>query len=121
MLVITVAPQKDICPHGSTYPKKAAAIKRNKIPIPEIHTWLLVFGELFIIPRNMWMYIIRKKNDARFKCKNRNSQPLFVFRVMWITVSKALSIFELYCVANTIPVATCAAKQIPNREPKFHR
>jgi len=25
-LIITVAPQKDICPQGKTYPKKAAAI-----------------------------------------------------------------------------------------------
>jgi hypothetical protein len=33
-LVITVAPQKDICPQGNTYPKKAAAIilKSNRIP-----------------------------------------------------------------------------------------
>jgi outer membrane protein assembly factor BamE (lipoprotein component of BamABCDE complex) len=38
-LVITVAPQNDICPHGKTYPKKAVAIKANKIRIPDIHTW----------------------------------------------------------------------------------
>jgi len=39
-LVITVAPQKDICPHGSTYPKKAAAITANKISTPTVHTSL---------------------------------------------------------------------------------
>lgn len=36
--VITVAPQKDICPQGNTYPKKAVAIKINKIVVPLIHT-----------------------------------------------------------------------------------
>lgn len=36
-LVITVAPQKDICPHGNTYPKKAVAITNNKITTPTIH------------------------------------------------------------------------------------
>jgi len=33
-LVITVAPQKDICPHGRTYPRKAVPIRRNKITTP---------------------------------------------------------------------------------------
>jgi predicted P-loop ATPase/GTPase len=37
-LVITVAPQKDIWPHGKTYPKKAVAITINKIVTPTIHT-----------------------------------------------------------------------------------
>lgn len=37
-LVITVAPQKDICPHGKTYPKKAVAMSVNKIMVPEYHT-----------------------------------------------------------------------------------
>lgn len=32
-LVITVAPQ-NICPHGSTYPKKAVAIVKNGIITP---------------------------------------------------------------------------------------
>ncbi|KAL4126013.1 hypothetical protein QTP88_010245 [Uroleucon formosanum] len=38
--VITVAPQKDICPHGNTYPTKAVIIvnKSNKTPI--IHVFL---------------------------------------------------------------------------------
>ena len=37
-LVITVAPQKDICPHGRTYPKNAVAIvKINKVvPIIQV-------------------------------------------------------------------------------------
>jgi len=33
-LVITVAAQKDICPQGNTYPKKAVAIDNNKIVTP---------------------------------------------------------------------------------------
>jgi len=37
-LVITVAPQNDICPQGSTYPIKAAAISLKRIRIPLIHT-----------------------------------------------------------------------------------
>ncbi len=35
-LVITVAPQKDICPQGKTYPRKAAAITPNKINTPTV-------------------------------------------------------------------------------------
>ena len=34
-LVITVAPQKDICPKGKTYPINAIVIKDKKIRIPE--------------------------------------------------------------------------------------
>jgi hypothetical protein len=34
-LVITVAPQKDICPHGNTYPRKAVPIKTKTIISPE--------------------------------------------------------------------------------------
>lgn len=41
-LVITVAPQKDICPHGSTYPKKAVPISKKKIKIPLIHVNLFL-------------------------------------------------------------------------------
>lgn len=32
--VITVAPQKDICPHGSTYPINAVAITANSRMMP---------------------------------------------------------------------------------------
>jgi hypothetical protein len=35
MFVITVAPQRLICPQGKTYPKKAVAIINKKIMIPE--------------------------------------------------------------------------------------
>jgi len=43
--VITVAPQKDICPHGSTYPKNAVAIVINIIITPDIHTSIWLEGE----------------------------------------------------------------------------
>lgn len=35
IFVITVAAQNDICPHGSTYPRKAVAIKIKMIITPE--------------------------------------------------------------------------------------
>lgn len=35
-LVITVAPQYDICPQGKTYPKKAVAILNKKIVTPAL-------------------------------------------------------------------------------------
>jgi len=36
-LVITIAPQKLICPQGKIYPKKAVTIIKTKIIIPLIH------------------------------------------------------------------------------------
>lgn len=41
-LVITVAPQNDIWPQGSTYPRKAVAIDIKKIVTPIIHVWVKV-------------------------------------------------------------------------------
>jgi len=38
--VITVAPQNDICPHGSTYPRKAVIMEIKKIATPTIHVLL---------------------------------------------------------------------------------
>lgn len=46
MFVITVAPQNDICPHGSTYPKNAAAIVITINRIPDDHTMGLFCGDL---------------------------------------------------------------------------
>lgn len=39
-LVITVAPQNDICPHGSTYPTKAVPIVTNISVTPTVQVWL---------------------------------------------------------------------------------
>lgn len=46
ILVITVAPQKDICPHGSTYPMNAAPMVASKRRIPDLHTIGNFIGEL---------------------------------------------------------------------------
>jgi len=51
-LVMTVAPQKDIWPHGSTYPRNAVAIRIKKIKVPVIHTDLDL-NEENIMPRAM--------------------------------------------------------------------
>jgi predicted P-loop ATPase/GTPase len=64
-LVITVAPQKDICPHGNTYPKNAVAIRINRIMIPDIHVFISL-NDLINIPRLMWIKIKIKKNLAVF-------------------------------------------------------
>lgn len=39
-LVITVAPQNDICPQGNTYPRKAVPMSISITPIPESHVWV---------------------------------------------------------------------------------
>jgi hypothetical protein len=39
-LVITVAPQNDICPQGKTYPKNAVAINIKRRVTPIFHTWI---------------------------------------------------------------------------------
>lgn len=39
-LVMTVAPQNDICPQGRTYPTKAVAITRRKRTTPMFHVSL---------------------------------------------------------------------------------
>jgi len=44
-LVITVAPQNDICPHGRTYPRKAAAMVISNRAIPLIHTIGFLLGD----------------------------------------------------------------------------
>jgi hypothetical protein len=41
--VITVAPQKLICPQGKTYPINAVAIDKTSKTTPEYHSKILVF------------------------------------------------------------------------------
>jgi hypothetical protein len=53
-LVITVAPQKDICPHGRTYPKKEVIIKRSNNKTPEFQV-ILFLKDLFRMFREMWI------------------------------------------------------------------
>jgi len=62
MFVMTVAPQKLICPHGSTYPMKAVIIEAIKIVIPVFHAFfgkrmsnigLGLCGDILILERMM--------------------------------------------------------------------
>lgn len=39
-LVMTVAPQNDICPHGRTYPRNDVAIRVRRMITPDDHTFL---------------------------------------------------------------------------------
>jgi len=88
--VITVAPQKDICPHGRTYPIKAVPIIIKRIDIPDHHVYFNL-NEEKIIPRLMWMYSKINNVAAPFMCINRNIHPIETSRVMWITEENAIS------------------------------
>lgn len=66
MFVITVAPQKDICPQGRTYPRNAEAMNTTKIVRPLIHVWCFFFVDLFQIPRSMWVKMSRNSRVAVF-------------------------------------------------------
>lgn len=46
MVVITVAPQKDICPQGRTYPMNAVPIDSKKMTPPDTQTVGSFIGEL---------------------------------------------------------------------------
>ena len=41
--VITVAPQNDICPHGSRYPINAVAMVKNRIITPTDHLYMKLY------------------------------------------------------------------------------
>jgi len=64
--VITVAPQNDICPHGSTYPRNAVAIVITIRIIPVIHTFGWFAGDEKYKPRAVCMYSKMNKTDAPF-------------------------------------------------------
>lgn len=85
IFVITVAPQKDICPQGSTYPKKAVAISRNRMVIPVAQVCGFVVGDENSSPRLMCMYASTKNNEAPFMWRNREFHPLVTSREMCIT------------------------------------
>lgn len=72
---MTVAAQKDIWPHGNTYPTKAVAIEINKIVTPDIQR-LVNFHEEFMIFFKMWPKIKKKKAEAPLIWKNRTNQPM---------------------------------------------
>jgi len=120
MLVITVAPQKDICPHGRTYPKNAVAITRTKITIPDSHTCFFVEGELNRSPRAMWIYMRVKNNDAPLAWVERNIHPMFTSRVRWEIDSKEVFMSVEKYMARISPVTICETKQNLSMEPMFH-
>jgi len=76
--VITVAPQKDICPQGRTYPRNAVAIVNIISAIPDIHVFCWFAGEEKYSPRAVCVYITRKNRDAVFVCKIRVMKPISV-------------------------------------------
>lgn len=51
-LVMTVAPQKDICPQGSTYPRNPVPNKMKMIDNPDSQVWVSL-NEENVIPRVM--------------------------------------------------------------------
>lgn len=63
--MITVAPQKDICPHGRTYPMKALINKNIYIRNPDDHT-LVFLNELFIKAFIIWKNTKKKIKDTKF-------------------------------------------------------
>jgi phage terminase large subunit-like protein len=68
-LVVTVAAQKLIWPHGETYPRNAVPIGNKYIVTPVNHTPVLGYWyELKYEPRSICMYKREKENDAPFAC-----------------------------------------------------
>lgn len=63
---MTVAPQNDICPHGNTYPKKAAPMELSIMIKPDTQTIGSFFVDSKYRPRAMWINILIKNKDAPF-------------------------------------------------------
>lgn len=94
-MVITVAPQNDICPHGRTYPIKAAPIVARRITTPDAQTMGSFCGELKYTPRAMWVYRSTKNRDAPFMCRYRIAHPESMSRMVWITESNASEVWGM--------------------------
>ena len=84
--MITVAPQKDIWPHGSTYPRNAVAITARRMITPDTHTLFLFAGDVKYIPRAVWMYIRTKNKEAPLVWTIRVTHPVLVSRII-ITIT----------------------------------
>ena len=91
-LVITVAPQKLICPQGKIYPKKEVAIINTKIITPELHNNCLGYAKE---PNNkllnMCKYTTKKNTDAPFECKYLITQPYCTSLKIYSTLANAKS------------------------------
>lgn len=92
-LVITVAAQNDICPHGKIYPKNAVAINRKTIITPAFQG-LFNKNELIIKFFEIWENRKIKNIDAPLMWMFRKSQPLLTFRLSLITELNASSEYE---------------------------
>lgn len=119
--VMTVAPQNDIWPHGSTYPRKAVAIVISKMITPESHTFFWLWGELKYIPRAVWMYKIMKNKEAPFMCTIRVTHPVLMSCMIFTIEVNASFASELYIIEMIRPVTICRIKVIPSRNPIFQR
>lgn len=120
MFVMTVAPQKDICPHGSTYPRKAVAMAIKRIISPDAQVVFLVCGEVLKRPRAMCTYISIKNRLAPVLCRDRRMCPLCRFRFINTTVSKAWLVLDIKCMEIIKPVIICKIRQVASMEPMFH-
>lgn len=80
-LVITVAPQNLICPHGSKYPIKAVAIVRIKIVTPKFHVSVSLYEPKYIL-RLIWRYRNKKNAEAPLAWIFRRAQPQLTSRRM---------------------------------------
>lgn len=80
-LVITVAPQNLICPHGSRYPKNAVAMDRMKMVTPRFHVSRFLADPKYN-PRAMCRYIHKKKADAPLAWILRMAHPAVTSREM---------------------------------------
>lgn len=78
-LVITVAAQKDICPHGKTYPKKAVIMLIINSKIPVIHI-VVFFGDLFSSERLIWRKMNIKNIEAELEWIILIKNILLIFR-----------------------------------------
>jgi len=89
-----VAPQKDICPQGNTYPKKATSMDNRKISTPILHV-IFILTLLKNNPRPMCVYMSTKNKEAPLACKRRTNQPKGASRIMWDKQSKAKKMLGL--------------------------
>ena len=119
--VITVAPQNDICPHGSTYPRNAVAITASRIITPEIHTFFWFMGELKYSPRAVWMYNSTKNREAPFMWIIRVTHPVLMSCMIPTIVENAVFVSALYIIDKMIPETSCSVRVIPSRNPIFHK
>ena len=119
--VITVAPQNDICPQGSTYPRKAVPMVISMMITPEIHTFGWFDGEEKYMPRAVWIYISTKNRDAPFVWISREIHPMSLSRMIFTITENDTEVSAVYIIETPSPEMICSVKVNPRRNPKFHR